>query len=59
MPKLVRGVNRAAGAVCGGRSRVEKIWRVEREKELRILFSGASGLGFHREYAEFILYPNS
>ncbi|KAL6284024.1 hypothetical protein ACE6H2_014954 [Prunus campanulata] len=23
------GVNRAAGAVCGGRSRVEKIWRVE------------------------------
>ncbi|CAL2247870.1 unnamed protein product [Prunus armeniaca] len=35
MPKLVRGVNRAAGAVCGGRSRVEKIWRVEREKELQ------------------------
>ncbi|CAL2271552.1 unnamed protein product [Prunus armeniaca] len=53
-PRL--GVNRAAGAVCGGRSRVEKIWRVEREKERA---SGASGLGFRREYAEFILYPNS
>ncbi|CAB4263292.1 unnamed protein product [Prunus armeniaca] len=31
--KHIGGVNRAAGAVCGGRSRVEKIWRVEREKE--------------------------
>ncbi|CAB4274930.1 unnamed protein product [Prunus armeniaca] len=30
------GVNRAAGAVCGGRSRVEKIWRVEREKIWRV-----------------------
>ncbi|CAL8155621.1 unnamed protein product [Prunus armeniaca] len=54
--KQIGGVNQAAGAVCGGRSRVEKIWRVEREKE-RV--SGASGLGFRREYAEFILYPNS
>ncbi|KAI5312366.1 hypothetical protein L3X38_041539 [Prunus dulcis] len=33
------GVNRRAGAMSGGRSRVEKIWRVEREKELRIFFS--------------------
>ncbi|CAL9028602.1 unnamed protein product, partial [Prunus brigantina] len=33
------GVNRAAGAVCGGRSRVENIWRVERERELWVFFS--------------------
>ncbi|KAI5318008.1 hypothetical protein L3X38_037716 [Prunus dulcis] len=30
------GVNRVAEAVCGGRSRVEKIWRVERERELQV-----------------------
>ncbi|CAL8993000.1 unnamed protein product, partial [Prunus brigantina] len=36
----IYGVNRAAGAVRGGRSRVEKIWRVEREREIRVFFPG-------------------
>ena len=34
------GVNRAAGAMCGGQSCVEKIWRVERDREFRVFFSG-------------------
>ncbi|CAL2239412.1 unnamed protein product, partial [Prunus armeniaca] len=39
------GVNRAAGPMCGGWSRVEKIWRVERERELRL----------ERDLGEFVL----
>ncbi|CAL9011649.1 unnamed protein product [Prunus brigantina] len=35
------GVNWATGAVCGGQSSVEKIWRVEnRGSELQVFFSG-------------------
>ncbi|CAL2256714.1 unnamed protein product [Prunus armeniaca] len=49
----IQGVNRAAGAVW----RKYGEWR--ERKSFGHLFIGASGLGFRREYAEFILYPNS